>query len=183
MTATTPVYAFPYPQGTDRVMDGDNAIQALALAVENLLKPGSMTALDPTVKQLGSSVWTLGDYGGGAGASGDTAGWFRERSGIISGWQLAVLNGNGPTFPPATAVLFNAKLPIVPGATVPNRYVVGDYIYTHYDGTTQATGLLRYDTSTAGTDASNAWARSSGVLNSSNQYSLAIRWYYPIALP
>jgi hypothetical protein len=37
MPATTPVYGFPYPTGTDRVMDGDNAIGALGLAVEQLI--------------------------------------------------------------------------------------------------------------------------------------------------
>jgi len=36
MPSTTPVYKFPYPVGTDRVTDGDNAIQALAERVENI---------------------------------------------------------------------------------------------------------------------------------------------------
>lgn len=36
MGSTTPVFAFPYPVGTDRVMDGDNAIQALAEKIENV---------------------------------------------------------------------------------------------------------------------------------------------------
>jgi hypothetical protein len=34
MAGTTPKYGFPYPTGTDRVADGDNAIQALALKIE-----------------------------------------------------------------------------------------------------------------------------------------------------
>lgn len=38
MPASTPVYGFPYPLGTDRVMDGDNAIGALALAIEALIE-------------------------------------------------------------------------------------------------------------------------------------------------
>jgi hypothetical protein len=38
-TLATPVYGFPYPDGAERVMDGDNAIGALALAVENRLLP------------------------------------------------------------------------------------------------------------------------------------------------
>jgi hypothetical protein len=38
MGSTTPIYAFPYPVGTDRVMDGDNAIEALARAVEGTIK-------------------------------------------------------------------------------------------------------------------------------------------------
>ena len=36
-TLTTPIYGFPYPDGAERVMDGDNAIGALAAAVENAL--------------------------------------------------------------------------------------------------------------------------------------------------
>jgi hypothetical protein len=36
-TLTTPRYGFPYPDGAERVMDGDNAIGALALAIENYL--------------------------------------------------------------------------------------------------------------------------------------------------
>lgn len=39
MTASTPILAIPYPQGTDRVMDGDNAIQAVAERVEVTLAP------------------------------------------------------------------------------------------------------------------------------------------------
>jgi hypothetical protein len=35
---TTPGYGWPYPAGTDRVMDGDNAIGALGQAIENSLK-------------------------------------------------------------------------------------------------------------------------------------------------
>lgn len=38
-TLTTPVFALPYPDGTERVADGDNAIGALALAVENAFGP------------------------------------------------------------------------------------------------------------------------------------------------
>lgn len=34
MGGTTPKFGFPYPTGTDRVADGDNAIQALATKVE-----------------------------------------------------------------------------------------------------------------------------------------------------
>lgn len=37
MGSTTTKYAFPYPIGTDRVMDGDNAIQALAQRVEDVM--------------------------------------------------------------------------------------------------------------------------------------------------
>lgn len=34
MPSATPTYAIPYPVGTDRVMDGDNAMQAIAERVE-----------------------------------------------------------------------------------------------------------------------------------------------------
>jgi hypothetical protein len=37
MAGTTNPLAFPYPTGTDRVMDGDNAIQALAEALNTNL--------------------------------------------------------------------------------------------------------------------------------------------------
>ena len=37
MGGTTPKYGLPYPSGTDRLMDGDNAIQALAEKVELVL--------------------------------------------------------------------------------------------------------------------------------------------------
>jgi hypothetical protein len=37
MGSTTPKFAIPYPVGTDRVMDGDNAMQAIAERVEALL--------------------------------------------------------------------------------------------------------------------------------------------------
>lgn len=41
MSGTTTPLAYPYPTGTDRVMDGDNAIQALAEALDNDLAVGA----------------------------------------------------------------------------------------------------------------------------------------------
>lgn len=35
MGSVTPKFGYPYPVGTDRVMDGDDAIAALATAIEN----------------------------------------------------------------------------------------------------------------------------------------------------
>lgn len=35
--ATTPIYALPYPVGTDLIVDGDNAIRELAERVEAIL--------------------------------------------------------------------------------------------------------------------------------------------------
>jgi hypothetical protein len=48
MTATTPT-GWPYPEGTDRVMDGDDAIHALASRLDTLLGYGiaSGVALTP----------------------------------------------------------------------------------------------------------------------------------------
>lgn len=43
MGSTTPVYALPYPSGSDRVRDGDNSIQALAERTEAVL--GTITPL------------------------------------------------------------------------------------------------------------------------------------------
>lgn len=37
MPANTPIFGFPYPVGTDRVADGDDAIKALAERVEGIL--------------------------------------------------------------------------------------------------------------------------------------------------
>jgi hypothetical protein len=45
-TLQTPRYQFPYPAGDERVMDGDNAIGALALALENVIYP-EFTGLIP----------------------------------------------------------------------------------------------------------------------------------------
>ena len=51
MGGTTSFYKFPYPSGTDRLMDGDNAMQSLAETVESVLK-GSGTG------NQGPRVWT-----------------------------------------------------------------------------------------------------------------------------
>jgi hypothetical protein len=36
---TTPIFAFPYPEGSDLVQDGNDAIQELAEAIEEALNP------------------------------------------------------------------------------------------------------------------------------------------------
>lgn len=48
-TLTTPLYGLPYPDGAERVMDGDNAIGALASAVEAVLQSHGivLTAMVP----------------------------------------------------------------------------------------------------------------------------------------
>jgi hypothetical protein len=57
MPASTPLYGLPYPTGTDRVMDGDNAIGALADAVESLVH-GSTSPLVP-IFQRSSAPFTV----------------------------------------------------------------------------------------------------------------------------
>jgi hypothetical protein len=47
MPSTTPLFGFPYPVGTDRVTDGDNAIEALARGVETQLSGGGATVSSP----------------------------------------------------------------------------------------------------------------------------------------
>lgn len=47
MTANTPTYGWPYPVGTDRVRDGDDAIGQLATAIENTVVP-KFFAMDMT---------------------------------------------------------------------------------------------------------------------------------------
>lgn len=50
MGGTTPIQSYPYPTGTDRVRDGDNAIEALARALDtdmgNALGPYGHCGLD-----------------------------------------------------------------------------------------------------------------------------------------
>src|SRR5262245_3746001 len=53
MTATTPK-GFPYPLGTDRVMDGDDAIKALATAVDTKL--GLAASGTATVNTVGGQT-------------------------------------------------------------------------------------------------------------------------------
>jgi hypothetical protein len=50
MGGTTSPLAFPYPTGTDRVADGDNAIQALAEAIDdNIVGANTAILLQPNV--------------------------------------------------------------------------------------------------------------------------------------
>jgi hypothetical protein len=64
MPGFTDKYAFPYPTGTDRVMDGDNAIAALANAVEDLLEASAI----PFRAQAGTAV-IAGTVAANAGSS------------------------------------------------------------------------------------------------------------------
>lgn len=51
--AATPVLAIPYPVGTDRVMDGDNAMQAIAERVEARLPYGIVGYAENTAGEAG----------------------------------------------------------------------------------------------------------------------------------
>jgi hypothetical protein len=53
MGGTTPVTSIPYPTGTDRVADGDNAIQALAERIEARYPRGIVGWLAKTDSQAG----------------------------------------------------------------------------------------------------------------------------------
>jgi hypothetical protein len=57
-TLTTPRYGFPYPDGTERVMDGDNAIGALAQAIEDLLLPNLRDVSPAMYRATGQLVLT-----------------------------------------------------------------------------------------------------------------------------
>ena len=58
-TGLTPIHALPWPDGTERVMDGDNAIRALAEAVdrelEELAKPPGIIVAGPLAGGMGSA--------------------------------------------------------------------------------------------------------------------------------
>lgn len=59
MGSQTPIFAIPYPVGTDRVMDGDDAMAAIATSVENLIKlPDRVTAYSAaTPNTVTSTTW------------------------------------------------------------------------------------------------------------------------------
>lgn len=86
--ATTPVYAIPYPVGTDRVMDGDNAMQAIADRVEAILK-----TMDPAVTGAPTGVRNVirnGDMGVAQRGGGPYS-----TTGVngVDGWALAASAG------------------------------------------------------------------------------------------
>lgn len=77
--ATTPIYGLPYPAGTDKILEGDDAMQALALAVEDRIRSSSgvaqlelanngstLTASAVTINHLGAQTFMAGfSYAGG----------------------------------------------------------------------------------------------------------------------
>lgn len=57
-TLHTPLYNLPYPDGAERVMDGDNAMGALALAIENLIAAQRVAAPSSSAQTGGSLAAT-----------------------------------------------------------------------------------------------------------------------------
>jgi len=93
MGSTTPFYAFPYPIGTDRVMDGDDAIKALAERVEAVLGKGTGAS---------TRAWSSKQTAGGSiGAGTWTSVIGLTCTGAPVGAILAVLAAS--TFSPTTA--------------------------------------------------------------------------------
>lgn len=60
-TLQTPRYQFPYPAGDERVMDGDNAMGALALAVESVIYPYFTGLIPAYYRATGQLVLTTAD--------------------------------------------------------------------------------------------------------------------------
>lgn len=58
MAGTTTNYALPYPTGSDLLRNGDNAIQSLAEAVENLLDTSFITRTEDTGSSITSTTST-----------------------------------------------------------------------------------------------------------------------------
>jgi hypothetical protein len=58
MAGTTPKFAWPYPTGTDLVMNGDNAMEALARATETTIttKDSASCTAGPNVTLWGGTV-------------------------------------------------------------------------------------------------------------------------------
>ena len=90
MAGATATFGFPYPTGTDRVMDGDNAIQALAEAIEAKLKsfglPSALTVPGTVSGGSGSFPTCLFDSAGG-----------EITAGYANSGGLAIAQGNVAT--------------------------------------------------------------------------------------
>lgn len=59
MPATTPTYKLPYPLGTDRVADGDDAIRKLAQTVEYAFQSGTINVNVTSGGTAASAVLTF----------------------------------------------------------------------------------------------------------------------------
>jgi hypothetical protein len=67
----------PYPSGTDKVVDGDNAIQALATAIDNGILKAYAIEVNQTVNADGNVTTDFPDMGGPTlvFAQPNSAGW------------------------------------------------------------------------------------------------------------
>jgi hypothetical protein len=103
MSGATPTFGFPYPTGTDRVMDGDNAIEALARAIESVLVargfPGSLTV--PGNISGGAALTVPGAATVGSLHSGSilSNGGSGEITTLYGGGGLAIAQGGVATHP------------------------------------------------------------------------------------
>jgi hypothetical protein len=106
--ATTPKYAIPYPVSTDKVIDGENAMQAIAERVEAILSGAAGARYWTNTRATGSfsaGTWTgllapplTGlPVGGVAGVSAVLTLY----SNTATMGQLRVANGSGYTVVPA----------------------------------------------------------------------------------
>ena len=59
MPATTSAKNLPYPLGTDRLMDGDDAIHSLAAAVDNMVQTGLVTLTPVTANVVVTATVTI----------------------------------------------------------------------------------------------------------------------------
>lgn len=87
----TPIYAIPYPAGTDRVMDGDDAMGSIATQVEAVL--GSYATWTPGVGQPGPVSFTA-NYAKYRNLAGTVIG--HADLAITSGGTAAALGVSGP---------------------------------------------------------------------------------------
>jgi hypothetical protein len=96
----TTAKGYPYPVGTDRVMDGDDAIHSLATAVETMLGVAAAgqavvpivaanTAASITVV-LPAGRFTAGTLAGNATAFGSQPDNFRVTVGVLNTTQLVI---------------------------------------------------------------------------------------------
>src|SRR5262245_9349798 len=87
---TTPRYGFPWPAGTDRVMDGDNAMGALAQAIEDALAArfGSFNATEN--RMTGSDLTLAVGYVDVPGCSISYTSTVPERAVIVASFDANI---------------------------------------------------------------------------------------------
>ena len=137
MGGITPVWAIPYPTGTDRVADGDNAMEALAAKVDAL---------------LGAKVYTGVAMG---------AGWTGAVAFIVrSGWVHVRLAGQNPTGWPNNAIVATLPVGARPSSDVWTFGVLADVPMTPTAVRVAPAGsiiIAKTQTGNAGIDASFAY--------------------------